>query len=50
MRKRNSSPIVSEPIGIVISSGAHSEVAPMFAAYVWGPPESGGDLPEPASA
>lgn len=50
MRKRISSPIVNEPIGIVISSGTQGEVAPMFAAYVWGPPESGGDLPEPASA
>jgi hypothetical protein len=25
-----------EPIGIVISRGARGEVAPRFAAYVWG--------------
>lgn len=27
----------AEPIGIVISRGSHTEEAPRFAAYVWGP-------------
>jgi hypothetical protein len=28
---------VQEPIGIVIANGERREVAPRFAAYVWGP-------------
>jgi hypothetical protein len=26
-----------EPVGIVISAGGRGEVAPRFAAFVWGP-------------
>lgn len=26
-----------EPVGIVISNGSREEVAPRFAAFVWGP-------------
>lgn len=41
MRKRSKTPIVTEPIGIVISRGNRDDVAPMFWAYVWGPAPEG---------
>ena len=28
---------VQEPMGIIIAGGTQPEVAPRFAAYVWGP-------------
>lgn len=40
--------VEEEPIGIVISSGAHAEAQPRFAAYEWWPgPE---ETPEGAAA
>ena len=40
-----------EPIGIVISGGARGDVAPRFAAYVWGQfSEVNSAQPEPRAA
>jgi hypothetical protein len=40
-----------EPIGIVISGGAREDVAPRFAAYVWGQfTEVTSAKPEPRAA
>ncbi len=36
MKKLSQNDIDAEPIGIVISSGAHDEAKPAFWAYVWG--------------
>lgn len=44
MPKSNKTDIEQEPIGIVISSGAFTPIAPRFSAYVWGQSE---DTPSP---
>jgi hypothetical protein len=37
-----------EPVGIVISQGAHTEPAPTLFAYVWGPAPEVSDEPREA--
>ncbi|MDF1504024.1 hypothetical protein [Roseisolibacter sp. H3M3-2] len=47
---------VEVPVGIVIADGARAEVAPRFAAFVWGPApealpaEAAGTAQEPRAA
>ena len=48
-----SSPAVGaehEPIGIVISRGAHQEHAPAVLAYIWGPAPESSDEPVEGAA
>lgn len=37
MKKPYTPPVTGEPIGIIISRGAHDAPTPTFAAYIWGP-------------
>jgi hypothetical protein len=34
----------STPVGIIISQGSRSEDAPRFAAYIWAPAPTDGDV------
>ena len=47
MAKKKGQGTADEPMGIVISRGAETDLAPTILAFVWGPADA--DLPEFAS-
>jgi len=47
MAKKKGQVVADEPMGIVISRGAETDLAPTVLAFVWGPADA--DLPELAT-
>jgi hypothetical protein len=47
MAKKKGQAVTDEPMGIVISRGAETDLAPTVLAFVWGPADA--DLPELAT-
>lgn len=38
MKKATQQTSTTQPMGIVITTGAHAPIEPLVRAYVWGPP------------